>query len=253
MRHVLVLAIALSFFIAPHAAPAQTAVRPAPADEYFGRYNESVLEIRNRLNAFDAKSDADATVPGAVEGLDNLADAVLAWKNKYPGDPWISAAMSHMLKCYARTGFASSPRATSILSALLAAYPNAAETREALIAVGKAMLPAAGEAAPEATVAGEVVDAATGSPVAGAVVVIAPDKESTDVTVEPFATTAGDGSFVVKDVPLGSALKTDSIELAHAEYIVVEPPSGSAYAPYHGMVDASDGRVAAGTIRLAAR
>jgi len=242
MRHLFVLAIALIFVLEPRAASAQT-VTAAPADEYFGRYGESVLEIRNRLDAFDAKSDADATAPGAVEGLDNLADAILAWKHKYASDPWIAPTMSHLLKCYARSGFASSPRATSLLSALLAGYPGSDAARQALLAISRAMLPAAEPIAAGATVEGDVVDAATGSPVPGAVVVVAADKESTDLTASPFATTGGDGSFLVKDVPLGSS----------ADYIVVEPPSGSAYAPYHGTLAAAGGRVAAGTIRLAAR
>jgi hypothetical protein len=36
-----------------------------------------------------------------------------------------------------------------------------------------------------------------------------------------------------------------------AEYIVVEPPRGTAYAAYHGMVSAAGGKVQAGVIRLA--
>ena len=58
---------------------------------------------------------------------------------------------------------------------------------------------------------------------------------------------------LVKDVPLGGAFKAGLVQLAHAEYIVVEPPRGSAYEPYHGLVDASGDPVAAGIIRLAAR
>jgi len=248
MRHVFVLAIALSFLLSPRAAVAQTAT-VAPADEYFGRYNESVLEIRNRLAAFDAKSDADAAAPGAVEGLDTLADAILAWKHKYANDPWIASTMSHLLKCYARTGFVSSPQATMLLSALLAAYPGTPQAREALVAVGKALLPAssapaaAETVAADATVAGTVVDAVSGVPVSGAVVVVAADKESTDLAASPFATTGADGAFVVKDVPLGGG----------SDYIVVEPPSGSTYASYHAELAASGSTVAAGTIRLAAR
>src|SRR5579872_6853116 len=61
----------------------------APADEYFGRFKMSILEIRNRLDAMDRKLDEEMLRPGTIQELDNLRNAILDWKHKYPRDPWL--------------------------------------------------------------------------------------------------------------------------------------------------------------------
>ncbi len=98
----------------------------------------------------------------------------------------------------------------------------------------------AGVAVKQSVVTGSVVDASTGKPVPGAIVMVAPNHESSDIASMPFATTGSDGSFSIANVPF-----------AQAEYIVVEPPRGSAYAAYHGTVSAAAGKIQAGVIRLA--
>jgi hypothetical protein len=104
-----------------------------------------------------------------------------------------------------------------------------------------------------AVISGAVVDAATGAPIAGAIVLVAPNHESSDVGTAAFATTGADGSFSVSGVALGGAVSVGPISYANAEYFIVEPPRGSAYAPYHGVVDAAGGKGLAGIIRLGAR
>ncbi|HEY5258441.1 MAG TPA: hypothetical protein VIJ12_08695 [Candidatus Baltobacteraceae bacterium] len=306
--------------------PTQSSVeaQSAPADEYFGRSGESVLGIRNRLNALDQKSDSDILSRGTSTELDDLQDAVLDWQQKYPADPWIPTAMARLVSDYARAGDASSPFATATLRVMLDRYPNTPQTRAAVAAIGNEASPTgnsvlqsavadtevptvpttdvadvadvaidqtpvlpeatdllatsawqafnAGRAddassdsvAPQttvgvdttvdssgdATVDGAVIDARTGAPIAGAIVFVAPDKDSNDVTQTPFATTGIDGSFTVAHVPMGTSYSIGDVSLAHAEFVVVQPPRGSGYIAYHGIVDAGSGTGQAGVIRL---
>ncbi len=244
MRLLLIAALALGYVTGPLPALAQTtAPAAAPADEYFGRLSESVLEIRNRLATIARKSDAEIALPDALGALDNVQDAVLDWQHKYPGDPWVTGTLARLLECYARAGAAQDPHATAVMQQLVAAYPGAPETGHALMAVADATLadPTATLPSP-AIVTGDVVDGTTGAPVPGAVVIVAADGASNDVESSPFATTGTDGSFSVKGVPTQPS-----------QYIVVEPPSGSPYAPYRGTVSLTGGQGQAGVIRLAAR
>jgi hypothetical protein len=324
MRYYFGVLASLALIFAPCATYAQqvqstASTQSAPADEYFGRLSESVLGIRNQLNALDQKSDSEMLSRGTATGLDDLQDAVLDWQQKYPADPWIVTAMSRLVSDYARAGESSSPYATSTLRVMLDRYPNAQQTKDAVAAIGNEASPTGNsllqsvaadvdlppvpsaqvpdvaidttpdeeisgdllsspawqafsdsrtigagngiiattdatndDTSGDATVAGAVIDARTGAPVAGAIVFVAPDKDSLDVTATPFATTGNDGAFSVAHVPLGAAYSVGAVSLAHAEYVVVQPPRGSGYAAYHGMIDAGngDGNGNAGVIRL---
>jgi hypothetical protein len=174
--------------------------------------------------------------------------------------------MARIVECYARAGAGFNPRASATLGILTHDYPNASQTGEAVLALADATTPedeGAAQAGPAAILAdaatnaseivGEVVDATTGAPVTGAVVIVAPNHESVDLASNAFATTGDDGAFEVRDVPLGLSYTLGAVSLAHAEYIVVEPPRGSPYAAYHGMIDASGSKAQAGIIRLASR
>jgi|HubBroStandDraft_1064217.scaffolds.fasta_scaffold307513_1 hypothetical protein len=79
---------------------------PAPADEYFGPFKESVLEIRNRLMAFER--DADWDLQRHVRGIDNLELAIEDWYRKYPRDPWIRGFSSRLIRVYDRAHDSSS-------------------------------------------------------------------------------------------------------------------------------------------------
>jgi hypothetical protein len=320
MRYYLCLVASLGLLIAPVASYAQTvttspSTQSAPADEYFGRASESILGIRNRLDAFDKKSDSDVLSRSTSVELNNLQDSILDWQQKYPSDPWLPTMMSRLVCDYARAGEASSSNAVATLRVMLDSYPNTPQTRDAVAAIGNEAsangnavlqsvaadtdVPAvpsapisdvtiassqvdlvpiepdssiggdllnspawqafdssrsadsiAENAQDDMTVAGAVIDARTGAPVAGAVVFVAPDRDSSDVSATPFATTGNDGAFSVAHVPLGAAYSVGNVSLAHAEYVVVQPPRGSGYAAYHGMIDASNGNANAGVIRL---
>ncbi len=243
MRSALALAALFGIVSTPTLALAQAAApRVAPVDEYFGQSSESVLEIRNRIATVESKDDADARAAAGVADIDQFEEAVMDWQRKYPDDPWIANALSRMVQCYARAGAATSERAVAVLTVLTKTYPKSMETDRAILAMWNA--PAAengaGVALKQSVVTGSVVDASTGKPVPGAIVMVEPNHESSDIASTPFATTGPDGSFSIANVPL-----------AQAEYIVVEPPRGSAYAAYHGTVSTAGGKVQAGVIRLA--
>jgi hypothetical protein len=98
---VLLRAIALSLALAcSSAALPALASGPAPADEYFGPFKESVLEIRNRLMAFER--DADWHLRREIRGIDNLEVAIEDWYRKYPRDPWIPGFAKRLQHVYAR-------------------------------------------------------------------------------------------------------------------------------------------------------
>jgi hypothetical protein len=224
MRFTFVLAAALSLLCAPLAALASQTSN-APVDEYFGRYRQSLLELRNRIEKFDLKSDADIKNPDAIGAMDNVEDGVIDWIHKYPHDEWALDAVARLLHNYARAGACTDPHVAPVLEQVTTAMSG--RTAECALAP------------PTADLAGQVVDAATGAPVAGAVVIAAPNHESTDLGLAAFATTGGDGSFTIGGVPAGQ------------EYLVVEPPRGSAYTAYHAVVTASGAQKLPGTIRLA--
>ncbi|MEO6834337.1 MAG: carboxypeptidase-like regulatory domain-containing protein [Candidatus Tumulicola sp.] len=249
MRFFAIAVVLIGMLAGPLTAPAQTApARPgpeptratglAPADEYFGQYGQSVLELRNRMAAIESASDADIATAGEITAIDRVENAVMAWQQKYPADPWVAKYMSRLVASYARAHAARSARAAAVFASLTTAYPKSSEADQAILAVWDAPAETTGRE----VVRGDVVAAATGAPVPGAVVMIAPNHESSDLASTPFATTGSDGSFAVENVPL-----------APAEYIVVEPPRASAYAVYHGKIDAAAGKGQAGIIRLAAR
>jgi hypothetical protein len=73
---------------------------PAPADEYFGPFKESVLEIRNRLLAFER--DANSNLARNVRAIDNLEVTIEDWYRRYPRDPWIPGFASRLVRVYGR-------------------------------------------------------------------------------------------------------------------------------------------------------
>ena len=129
MRRLLIVVIILALVDAPLLAFARTHayatyLASAPADEYFGPLKMSVLEIRNRLNAFDARSERDLRRSRVVIGLDNLEGSILAWQRKYPGDPWLPGFMARLVHSYQRAGLASTAEARHAWHIMIAAYPH---------------------------------------------------------------------------------------------------------------------------------
>jgi len=73
---------------------------PAPADEYFGPFKESVLEIRNRLMAFERDSTWD--LARHVRAIDDVELAIEDWDRKYPDDPWLADFCRRLERVYQR-------------------------------------------------------------------------------------------------------------------------------------------------------
>jgi hypothetical protein len=76
----------------------------APADEYFGRLKMSILEIRNRLDAFDRCTEASMRAAGTLHQLGDVRNAVMDWRQKYPRDPWLPRTLSRLSRDYRRAG-----------------------------------------------------------------------------------------------------------------------------------------------------
>lgn len=70
--------------------PARTAL--APADEYFGHYQLSVLGIANTIRDTSKRFDDSSIGPvSLINGpLSFVGDAIGAWERKYRSDPWIA-------------------------------------------------------------------------------------------------------------------------------------------------------------------
>jgi hypothetical protein len=143
--------------------------RMAPADEYFGRLKESVLEIRNRLDDLDRRSGDEMLDPNTRHSLDDLQDCIHDWQRKYPGDPWLPSSLHRLLRDYQRAGVASTDDAT-----VPADQPEGV------------------------SVQGMIVDALSGQPIAGAFIVV---ETVDDAAPTPLGTTGDDGSFVIADLP----------------------------------------------------
>jgi hypothetical protein len=63
----------------------------APADEYFGRFQLSVLGIANTIRDAGTKLDQGGDTDSVIGGpLDFASDAIAAWEAAYPQDPWIA-------------------------------------------------------------------------------------------------------------------------------------------------------------------
>ncbi len=228
----------ISFAVAAADQPVPPALSSmAPADEYFGRHQESVLEIRNRLDALDEQGTGVTLDPGVIGELDDLTDAICDWQQKYPADPWLPRSMRRLLLDYQRAGYASSSDALHIVALLQSKYDDT----DTAVALSQVFAPGANapqEAQQAISVHGTVVDADSGEPIAGAVVIVTQGDANSDLSSAPYGTTGDDGSFVIADLP------------ATTLSVTVRPPPDSGYEPYSFTVDGSAGDVDTGVIQL---
>ena len=110
------LPLVLAFALLPISVLANTM---APADEYFGPFHQSVLEIRNRLASFEQESNDELSEN--IRGLDNVETAIEDWYRQYPADPWLPGFVARTQHLYAAAGYSDSRRAqhmNSILNSL---------------------------------------------------------------------------------------------------------------------------------------
>lgn len=108
-------------------ALAQDALRGlAPADEYFGHYNLSVLGIANTIRDAGARLDSGADPHAMLSGpLSYVSDAVKDWEQRYPSDPWIAKDLFALESVYLRVPTDEGFRlATQTEAWLIADYPD---------------------------------------------------------------------------------------------------------------------------------
>jgi len=127
MRKVL-LTLAILLMFSSQVARADVSSSPAPADEYFGPYKQSVIEIRNRLNDYDALDPRAMLDPSVGGYLDHLQVAVRDWQQKYPRDPWLPRIWAHLIREYWRAGQSSSRPGMAALSMMRTTFPDSPET-----------------------------------------------------------------------------------------------------------------------------
>lgn len=132
MKRLSVLAIVCALCF-PLAAFAGQHTGPAPADEYFGRFKESILGIRNHLNDFERKRDVELVRDNAVRGIDNVEDAIEDWQAHYPRDPWLPRFLNRVVRLYARCHDLANRNATRALSLLHRDYAASTYARDAFV------------------------------------------------------------------------------------------------------------------------
>jgi hypothetical protein len=98
----------------------------APADEYFGRYNLSVLGIANHIRDAGARIDTGSDIRSMLTGpLAFATDAIKAWEQQYPSDPWIAKNLLALEAVYLKVPTDEWFRLASQTEAwLLADFPN---------------------------------------------------------------------------------------------------------------------------------
>jgi hypothetical protein len=85
-------------------APAAAAQKVAPADEYFGPLEMSILGIRNAIKDTAARLDVDpSTDPeAALRHLALIESSIKDWETKYPSDSWLPRTVLALHQVYAR-------------------------------------------------------------------------------------------------------------------------------------------------------
>lgn len=103
----------------------------APADEYFGPFHVSILEIRNRLNRFEGQENRELAMAGTVQGIDNVEAAIEDWHNRYPHDSWLPGFLNRIVHVYVRAHAGRDAHARHAYAMLVSEYEATAQAREA--------------------------------------------------------------------------------------------------------------------------
>jgi len=121
----------------------------APADEYFGRYQMSVLGIANTIRDAGSRID-EGRIPSMIDGpLSFVSDAIHAWQHDYPNDPWIAKDLLALELVYLKAG---TPQAFALARKteawLVRDYPDVPAAEDARVALADAGGAPRGAAAP---------------------------------------------------------------------------------------------------------
>ncbi len=253
----------------------------APADEYFGRLRISVLGIRNELADLRAAARTQNDARSLMHSTALVENAIVDWESKYPGDPWLPRSVYGLYTVYSAIDTPDAAvQARHDIRWLLRRYASSQYAREVADRSAPARatpklqplpLPAAiaAPASPTASfaaasdpnsplgllrglevgsgaVVGVVVDYRTHRPIAGAVVVISPqrsaDMSPVDGSGAQTTVTGADGSFAVTNLARSfGPLSFGGARYADPEFVAVYPPRGSGYVGFHGIVEVAPG------------
>ncbi len=103
--------------------------KAAPADEYFGPLNLSILGIRNVLHDAELRLECDGGDSAQAElSRAKLTEAsVRDWEAKYPHDNWLPGTLLALRNLYAKIDTGESrERADNVGSWLMERYPSSA-------------------------------------------------------------------------------------------------------------------------------
>jgi hypothetical protein len=131
-----------TFFALVAPVMAQDSLRGlAPADEYFGHYNLSVLGVANTIRDAGTRIDSGTDPHSMFNGpLSYASDAIKDWEGKYPTDPWIAKDLLALETVYLSVPSDDGIRlATQTEGWLIADYPNTdqAEQGRSALAVNR--------------------------------------------------------------------------------------------------------------------
>ena len=92
----------VSFSCAPVFAHTNSALSQyAPADEYFGPLQMSILGIRNQIQEMDRLNQTSPEKADAIMGKAAVAEASLRdWEAKYPNDPALARYVYQLCRLY---------------------------------------------------------------------------------------------------------------------------------------------------------
>ena len=136
-------------------APAHPHSSVAPADEYFGKLNMSVLGMRNTIADLGRRIDNSPEKAESIfASTDYLEDAIHDWHKKYPLDSWLPRYVLNLAHLYGKVpSDEGRNRAKKTMAWLVAGFPHSEQAkvgRQELASgsVGAAAAPPASGATP---------------------------------------------------------------------------------------------------------
>jgi hypothetical protein len=132
---------ALCFITMPDEARAKSApnvfvisARPlqleAPADVYFGPFKLSNLGVRNAIHDMHVEGNSPLALPGQIERIQAIQDALSDWSLQYPQDPWLPSTMLSFAEFLDSKGIPAYERiAWPLFDELATLYPNTSSGR----------------------------------------------------------------------------------------------------------------------------
>lgn len=103
----------------------------APADEYFGPFKVSVLEIRNRLQRFEGQPNQELAMASNVHGIDAVETAIEDWHRRYPRDSWLPGFLERIVHVYARAHANRDEHAHHAFAMLVRDYASSPQAHDA--------------------------------------------------------------------------------------------------------------------------